>query len=455
MPYGFWLKTKMKTRIVILGGGESGAGAAVLAKRKGYDVFVSDFGKIKDQYKTILNDNKVDFEEGAHTFEKILNAGEVIKSPGIPEKTEVMKKIREKQIPVISEIEFGARHTNSKFICITGSNGKTTTTLLTYHILKKAGLNVAVGGNVGKSFALQVADHNYDYWVLELSSFQLDDMNSFRADVAILLNITPDHLDRYEYKIENYVASKFRITNNQTKDDAFIYCDDDPLTKEALSNMKVNAIKYPFSLTPAPGRVAYIEQQQLNINLNNNKFTMYIHDLALTGKHNAYNSMAAGIAARLLDIRKEFIRESLSDFQNVEHRLEHVTCVHGIDFINDSKATNVNSTWYALESMNKPVVLILGGVDKGNNYATLNDLVKEKVVAIICLGIDNTKIHKAFEGIVETIVDAKSADEAVALGYRLAKKDQVVLLSPACASFDLFENYEDRGQKFKKAVKSL
>lgn len=445
----------MSKRIVILGGGESGAGAAVLAKRKGYDVFVSDYGKIKDQYKNILNENKIDFEEGAHTFEKILNATEVIKSPGIPEKTEVMKKIREKQLPVISEIEFGARYTNSKFICITGSNGKTTTTLLTYHILKKAGLDVAVGGNVGKSFALQVAEKNYDYWVLELSSFQLDDMNTFKADIAILLNITPDHLDRYEYKIENYADSKFRIANNQTSTDAFIYCDEDPITLQELSKHNILSKKYPFALTPAPGRVAFIEQQQLSINLNNNQFSMYIHDLALQGKHNAYNSMAAGIAARLLDIRKEFIRESLSDFQNVEHRLESVGVVHGIEFINDSKATNVNSTWYALESLNKPVVLILGGVDKGNDYSVLNDLVKEKVTAIICLGTDNKKIHKAFEGLVETIVDAGSADEAVALGYRLAKKDQAVLLSPACASFDLFENYEDRGQKFKRAVKAL
>lgn len=445
----------MSKRIVILGAGESGSGAAVLAKRKGYDVFVSDIGLIKEKYKQILTAENIVFEEGQHTIENIVSATEVIKSPGIPEKTEVLKTIREKNIPVISEIEFGARYTNSKFICITGSNGKTTTSLLTYHILKKAGFNVAVGGNVGKSFAMQVANHNYDYWVLELSSFQLDDMNSFKADIAILLNITPDHLDRYEYKIENYVASKFKIINNQTKQDAFIYCDEDPLTRDALTKIKVESTKYPFSLNNTPGSVAYLEQQQLNINLNNNKFTMYIHDLALTGKHNAYNSMAAGIAARLLDIRKEIIRESLSDFQNVEHRLEHVTCVHGIDFINDSKATNVNSTWYALESMIKPVVLILGGVDKGNNYATLNELVKEKVVAIICLGIDNKKIHKAFGGLVETIVDAGSAEEAVRQGYRLAKKDQVVLLSPACASFDLFENYEDRGQKFKKAVKSL
>lgn len=446
----------MSKRIVILGAGESGAGAAVLAKRKGYDVFVSDFGKIKDKYKTLLTENNITFEEGTHTFDLILNASEVIKSPGIPEKTEVMKKIREKQIPVISEIEFAARYTgNAKFICITGSNGKTTTTLLTYHILKNAELNVGLAGNVGRSLALQVSEVYHDYWVLELSSFQLDDMNAFRADMAILLNITPDHLDRYEYKLENYTASKFRITNNQTTDDAFIYCADDPVTVEALTKHQVIAKKYPFSLSPGSDKVAYIEQQQLIINLNNNQLTMYIHDLALQGKHNAYNSMAAGIAARLLDIRKETIRESLSDFQNVEHRLEFVAKVHGIEFINDSKATNVNSTWYALESMTKPVVLILGGVDKGNDYSILNDLVKEKVTAIICMGKDNKKIHKAFEGLVENVVDVASAEEAVAMGYRLAKKEQVVLLSPACASFDLFENYEDRGQKFKKAVKSL
>lgn len=445
----------MSTRIVILGGGESGVGAAVLAQRKGYDVFVTDFGTIKEKYKKVLEEEGIAFEEGKHSFEKILNANEIIKSPGIPEKTEVMKKIREKNIAVLSEIEFGARFTHSKYICITGSNGKTTTTLLTYHILKKAGLNVGLGGNVGKSFAWQVANEQYDYWVLELSSFQLDDMNSFKADIAILLNITPDHLDRYEYKLENYANSKFRILNNQSSSDAFVYCADDTVTLETLKRYDIKAKQYLFSLSPGNGKTAYIEQQQLNINLNNNQFTMYIHDLALQGKHNAYNSMAAGIAARLLDIRKDIIRESLSDFQNVEHRLELVARVHGIEFINDSKATNVNSTWYALESMTKPVVLILGGVDKGNDYSILNDLVKEKVVGIICMGKDNEKIHKAFEGIVDHIVDAASADEAVALGYRIAKKDHVVLLSPACASFDLFENYEDRGQKFKKAVKSL
>lgn len=446
----------MNKRIVILGAGESGTGAAVLAKRKGFDVFVSDAGSIKEKYSKLLADNNIEFEQGGHTMDKILDAAELVKSPGIPETTAVMQAVRTKGIPVISEIELGARYTGAKFICITGSNGKTTTTLLVHHILTKAGFNVGLGGNVGKSFALQVADAEYDYWVLELSSFQLDDMNAFRADIAILLNITPDHLDRYEYKLENYAASKFRITRNQQANDAFIYCADDKVTMDALEQMNVKATRYPFSLTPGPGKAAYIdEQQQLNINLNNNPFTMYIHDLALKGKHNAYNSMAAGIAARLLDIRKESIRESLSDFQNVEHRLEHVARVHSIDFINDSKATNVNSTWYALESMNKPVVLILGGVDKGNDYSVLNDLVTEKVTAIICLGTDNKKIHKAFEGMVETIVDAASAEEAVAQGYRLAKKDQVVLLSPACASFDLFENYEDRGQKFKKAVKSL
>jgi UDP-N-acetylmuramoylalanine--D-glutamate ligase len=446
----------MSKRLVILGAGESGAGAAVLAKRKGYDVFVSDFGKIKDKYRELLAANNIAFEEGTHTYDLILNATEVVRSPGIPDKVEVMKKIREKNIPVISEIEFAARYAGqAKYICITGSNGKTTTTLLTYHILLKAGLNVGLAGNVGRSLALQVAEVHRDYWVLELSSFQLDDMKAFKADIAILLNITPDHLDRYDYKLENYAASKFRVTNNQTSEDAFIYCADDPVTVEGLLSHKILAKKYPFSLTPGSGKAAYIEQQQLNINLNNNLFTMYIHDLALQGKHNAYNSMAAGIAARLLDIRKETIRESLSDFQNVEHRLEFVAKVHGIEFVNDSKATNVNSTWYALESMTKPVVLILGGVDKGNDYSVLNDLVKEKVTAIICMGKDNEKIHSAFDGMVEHIVDAASAEEAVAMGYRLAKKEQVVLLSPACASFDLFENYEDRGQKFKKAVKSL
>lgn len=447
----------MNKRLVILGSGESGTGAALLALQQGYDVFISDMGLIKEKYKSVLNQKGIAYEEGQHTFDRILEADIIIKSPGIPEKAEVMKKIRTKGIRVVSEIEFAAPFSKGKFICITGSNGKTTTTLLTYHILKKAGLNVGLGGNVGKSFAGQLAETDFDYWVLELSSFQLDDMQDFKADIAILLNITPDHLDRYEYKVENYAASKFRIANNQTKSDAFIYCADDEITNALLPKMNIGATKYPFSLKKGEGVVAYIdEQQQININLNNNnQFTMYIHDLALKGKHNAYNSMAAGIAARLLEIRKETIRESLSDFQNVEHRLEFVARVHGIEFINDSKATNVNSTWYALESMTKPVVLILGGVDKGNDYSVLDDLVKEKVTAIICLGKDNEKIHNAFEKIVETIVDASSADEAVALGYRLAKKDQAVLLSPACASFDLFENYEERGQKFKKAVKSL
>lgn len=447
----------MNKRLVILGSGESGTGAALLALQQGYDVFISDMGLIKEKYKSILNQKGIAFEEGQHSFDRILEADIIIKSPGIPEKAEVMKKIRAKGIRVVSEIEFAAPYSKGKFICITGSNGKTTTTLLTYHILKKAGLNVGLGGNVGKSFAGQLAETDFDYWVLELSSFQLDDMQDFKADIAILLNITPDHLDRYEYKVENYAASKFRIANNQTKGDAFIYCADDEITNALLPKMNIGATKYPFSLKKGEGVVAYIdEQQQININLNNNnQFTMYIHDLALKGKHNAYNSMAAGIAARLLEIRKETIRESLSDFQNVEHRLEFVARVHGIEFINDSKATNVNSTWYALESMTKPVVLILGGVDKGNDYSVLDDLVKEKVTAIICLGKENEKIHNAFEKIVETIVDASSADEAVALGYRLAKKDQAVLLSPACASFDLFENYEERGQKFKKAVKSL
>jgi UDP-N-acetylmuramoylalanine--D-glutamate ligase len=342
-------------------------------------------------------------------------------------------------------------------VCITGSNGKTTTTLLTYHILKRAGLNVGLAGNVGQSFALQVAEKDFDHYVLELSSFQLDNMYSFKADIAILTNITPDHLDRYEYKLENYVNSKFRILQNQTENDAFIYCADDPITVGAMEKKQINARTYPFSIQHAVSEGAYAdyETNTINITLNNTTQTMSIFDLALQGKHNAYNSMASGIAARLLDIRKETIRECLMDFQNVEHRLEFVTRVHGIDFINDSKATNVNSTWYALESIDKPIVWIVGGVDKGNDYSMLDELVQQKVQAIVCLGTDNSKILAHFSGMVPSIVEAKTADEAVALSYRLAKKDQVVLLSPCCASFDLFENYEERGHKFKTAVKAL
>jgi UDP-N-acetylmuramoylalanine--D-glutamate ligase len=438
-----------------LGAAESGVGAAILATRKGYDVFVSDGGKIKDKFRDLLNENKISFEEGGHHEKNILNAKEVIKSPGIPSTALLVKKLIDKKIPVISDIEFASRFTKAKMICITGSNGKTTTTLLTYHILKKAGFNVGLGGNVGKSFALQVAENNFDHYVLELSSFQLDHMYDFKADIAILVNITPDHLDRYEYKLENYAASKFRITQNQTSSDAFIYCLDDEVTMKEMKNRNITANRFPFSIKEEVKEGAFMKNETINITIKNQTLTMSIHDLALQGKHNAYNSMAAGIAARLLDIRKEVIRESLSDFQNVEHRLEFVAKIHGIEFINDSKATNVNSTWYALESMEKPIVWIVGGVDKGNDYSTLFEMVKQKVTAIICLGKDNEKLKKTFSGMVSEIVEVSSAAEAVAQGYRLAKKDHVVLLSPACASFDLFENFEDRGAQFKKAVKAL
>lgn len=443
-------------RLVILGGGESGIGTAVLAKKKGFEVFLSDKGKLKDKYKEVLLNNGIEWEEEQHTEALILNADEVVKSPGIPNKTEIILQLKKKEIPVISEIEFAGRYTSAKKICITGSNGKTTTTLLTYHIFKKAGLNVGLAGNVGKSFAMQVATENFDYYVLELSSFQLDDMFEFKADIAILLNITPDHLDRYDYKLENYAASKFRIVQNQTEQDAFIYCLDDEVTIQTIKNFEIKAKQYPFSIKQKVEQGAYLENNQLIINTNNtNNLFMTIQELALQGKHNIYNSMAAGVTSKLVDIRKETIRESLSDFHNIEHRLEIVGNVHGIEFINDSKATNVNSTWYALESMTNPVILILGGIDKGNDYSMLNDLVKQKVKAIICLGTDNKKIIKAFSGVVDTILEAHSAKEAVAHAYKVGKKGDTVLLSPACASFDLFENYEDRGTQFKQAVKAL
>ena len=445
----------MKDRIVILGAAESGVGAAILASLKGYDVFVSDGGKIKEKFKNTLIEKNIPFEEGGHHEENILNAKEVIKSPGIPSTVALIKKLIDKNIPVISDIEFAGRFTKAKMICITGSNGKTTTTLLTYHILKNAGFNVGLGGNVGKSFALQVAENNFDHYVLELSSFQLDHMYDFKADIAILVNITPDHLDRYEYKLENYAASKFRITQNQISSDALIYCIDDEVTMKEILSRNISATKFPFSIKEEVKEGAFMKNETINITIKNQTLTMSIHNLALQGKHNAYNSMASGIAARLLDIRKEVIRESLSDFQNVEHRLEFVAKIHDIEFINDSKATNVNSTWYALESMEKPIVWIVGGVDKGNDYSTLFEMVKQKVTAIICLGKDNEKLKKTFSGMVGEIVEVSSATEAVAQAYRLAKKDQVVLLSPACASFDLFENFEDRGAQFKKAVKAL
>jgi len=421
-------------------------------------VFVSDKSLIKEKYKTQLIEENILFEEGMHSEAKILNADEVIKSPGIPDKAEMVQKLRAKNIPVISEIEFAGRYTNAKKICITGSNGKTTTTLLTYHILKKAGYNVGLGGNVGRSFAMQVARENFDYYVLELSSFQLDGMFDFKADIAVLLNITPDHLDRYDYKFENYVASKFRITNNQSKENFFVYCADDEVLTSFMQNNTINSTLVPFSIKkPIDGDGAFLTGNQITLNYKPNQqpLIMTIEQLALQGKHNVYNSMAASLTARIVDVRKEIIRESLQDFQNVEHRLEFVASINGIEFINDSKATNVNSTWYALESMQKPVVWVCGGQDKGNDYNELAELVKAKVKAIICLGKDNSKIIAAFKGLVETIVETDNASDAVAASYKIGKKGDVVLLSPACASFDLFENYEDRGMQFKGAVRRL
>jgi UDP-N-acetylmuramoylalanine--D-glutamate ligase len=445
----------MPGKIVILGAGESGVGSAILAQKKGFNVFVSDSGKLKEKYKSVLDQYQLEWEENGHTPEKILQAALIIKSPGIPEKAEIMKQIRGKGIPVISEIEFAGRYTTSKKICITGSNGKTTTTLLIYHILRKAGINASLAGNVGKSFAWQVAEENFDVYVIELSSFQLDDMYDFNAEIAVLMNITPDHLDRYNYQMQNYVDSKFRITQNQTRDDFFIYCADDPVIMEEISHRTLMAQCLPFSLSPVTGNGAGITENNLVININKNQFSMSILDLALQGKHNTYNSMAAAISGMVLEIRNDRIRESLTDFQGVEHRLERFLKVHGIEFINDSKATNINSTWYALESMNHPVVWIAGGIDKGNDYSMLLDLVREKVKAIVCLGVDNSKIHKAFDGIVRNIVDTTSMVEAVKSAYYLARNGDIVLLSPACASFDLFENYEDRGFQFKQEVRNL
>ena len=440
--------------IAILGAGESGIGAAILAVQKGWNVFVSDSGTIPGKYKEVLEEKGFEWEEGKHTESRILTADLVVKSPGIPDTAPLIKKLNEAGIKVISEIEFAGYYTDAFKICITGSNGKTTTSMLTYHILKKAGFNVGLAGNVGNSFAKLVAEESYDYYVLELSSFQLDGMRDFKADIAILLNITPDHLDRYEHKMENYINSKFRIIKNQTADDWFIYNKDDKNITGWLETSSISAKEAPFSLSDKLEQGGYLNKEQITINIKD-QFTMSIHELALKGKHNVQNSLASGITSRILEIRKESIRESLSDFVNVEHRLEFVAKVHGIEFINDSKATNINSTWFALESMDNPTVWIVGGVDKGNDYAELLDLVKDKVKAIICLGKDNKKIKDTFTGVVENIVEANNAMEAVAYGYRLAKKDETVLLSPACASFDLFENYEERGNEFKKAVRAL
>jgi UDP-N-acetylmuramoylalanine--D-glutamate ligase len=445
----------MTKRIIILGAGESGAGSAVLAQKQGFEVFVSDNGQIKDTYKDILEKNGIKWEEGNHDESIILSADEVIKSPGIPENAPIVKMIRGKGIPLISEIEFAGRYAKGTKICITGSNGKTTVTNLIYHILKKAGKKAVMTGNVGNSFAMAVADGSYDYYVIELSSFQLDGMYEFKADIAILLNITPDHLDRYDYKLQNYIDSKFRVIQNQKKDDFLIYWEGDPIIRTELSRKKTEMTLLPFSDEITEGMAAYIENNELIIDYQNKINLMTIHEFALKGRHNTYNSMAAAIAGKILNIRKEVIRESLADFQGVEHRLEPVITVCGINFINDSKATNVNSTWYALECMENNIIWIVGGVDKGNDYSELFAIVKKKVKAIVCLGKDNKKIIEAFKDKIDTIVETVSMEEAVRSSYYLAKKGETVLLSPACASFDLFKNYEDRGRQFKQAVRNL
>jgi UDP-N-acetylmuramoylalanine--D-glutamate ligase len=444
-----------ENKLIVLGGGESGVGAAVLGIKQGFEVFVSDNDTIKEEYKTVLTERGIGFEENKHSEDIIFSADLVIKSPGIPDKAPIISKLKESKIHVISDIEFAGRYTTATTICITGSNGKTTTTLLTYEILKRAGLNVGLAGNVGKSFALQVAENDYDFYVIELSSFQLDWMFSFRANIAVLLNITPDHLDRYDYKMQNYVDSKFRIIQNQQHNDWFVYNADDPVIGDELKKRDIVSNKVTFSITKILGSGGWIDNNVMKLNVHNNSFDMTIFDLSLQGKHNLYNSMAAGLSGSILHLRKDDIRECLSDFQGVEHRLERFLRVHNIEFINDSKATNVNSVWYALESMTTPVIWIVGGVDKGNDYSMLFDLVKEKVRAIVCLGKDNSKIIAAFRGKVKDIVDTKSMEEAVRTAYFLAKKGDTVLLSPACASFDLFNNYEDRGHKFKEVVRNL
>jgi len=446
----------VSSNIIILGGGESGVGAAVLAKHKGHPVFLSDGGKLKDIYKAELTANGIEFEEGGHSVERILAADEVVKSPGIPEKNEMVKAIRAKGIPVISEIEFAYRYKgDSTIVAITGSNGKSTTTALMYHICKTAELDCAMVGNIGYSFARQVAEDPKPLYIIEVSSFQLDDIKTFRPNVSILLNITEDHLDRYEYKFENYINSKFRIIENQTMDDYFIYCLDDETIMQKFPLLTIHTNPLPFSMKQEVKKGGYIKGDQMMLRIQEERVSMSIYDFALKGKHNNYNTMAAGIAASTIGIRKEKIRDAVKNFHSLEHRMEFIAMVRGVEFINDSKATNVNSTWYALESMNKPTVLILGGVDKGNDYSLITDLVKEKVKAIVCMGTDNSKIIAAFKDIVPMIIETDSAKKAVNAAFRAATKDDVVLLSPACASFDLFKNYEDRGTQFKEAVKEL
>ncbi len=442
-------------KIVVLGAGESGAGAAVLAKKKDFDVWVSDKSLIKDNYKALLNQYDIAWEEGEHSMDKILAADEVIKSPGIPDKAPVIQAIKEKNIPIISEIEFAARYTDAKMICITGSNGKTTTTMLTYHIMKQGGLNVGLAGNVGKSLALQVAESQHDYYVIELSSFQLDYMFDFRANVAVLLNITPDHLDRYHYNMQEYVDAKFRIIQNQTPQDAFVYWNDDPIIAKEIAKRDIVAQVFPFSLQRHDGIKAFIENNLLVINTPEQNFEIEQEALSLRGTHNMYNTMASAIAANIAHIKKDEIRRALGDFQGVEHRLERVLKVGGVSYINDSKATNVNSCWYALESMKTPLVLILGGTDKGNDYTEIEALVREKVHSLIFLGLDNEKLHAFFDGKVPNIRDARSMEEAVKQAAELAHDGDTVLLSPCCASFDLFNNYEDRGRQFKACVRAL
>lgn len=441
-------------KMVILGAGESGTGAAILAKKQGFEVFVSDMSVIKDKYKKMLNDHNIDWEEGVHTEAKIIDSDEVVKSPGIPKEAPMVQKLIKRGIPIISEIEFAGRYTTSKMICITGSNGKTTTTSLIFHIFKDAGYDVGLAGNIGKSLALQVAESPHAYYVIELSSFQLDNMYKFRANIAILLNITPDHLDRYEYKFENYANAKMRIIQNQTKEDSFIYWKDDPVIKKELEKFDVKAVQYPFSELKETGSIGYIEEGMYTIE-KPIPFNMEQEDLSLTGKHNIYNSLAAGIAANIGGIKKENIRKSLSDFKGVEHRLEKVCKVSGVQYINDSKATNVDACWYALESMVTPTVLILGGRDKGNNYDAIKDLVKQKCRAIVYLGADNKKLHDNFDNLGIITRDTHSMKDCVAACRELAKSGDTVLLSPCCASFDLFKNMEDRGNQFKTLVRSL
>ena len=444
----------MKKRIVVLGAGESGAGAAVLAKKEGFDVFVSDMSLIKDKYKKLLDDRQIEWEEGHHTEEKILNADEIIKSPGIPDSAPMIQKLIHQHTPIISEIEFAGRYTNSKMICITGSNGKTTTTSLIYHIFKEAGYDAGLAGNIGNSLALQVAESPHEYYIIELSSFQLDNMYDFRANIAILLNITPDHLDRYDNCMQNYVDSKMRIIQNQTADDAFIYWNDDPIIKRELAKYDIHSVQCPFSELKEKGSIGYIEEGKYKIEWPT-PFNMEQEALSLTGKHNIYNSLAAGIASNISGIKKEVIRKSLGDFPGVEHRLEKVCSVRGVQYVNDSKATNVDACWYALESMNTKVILIIGGKDKGNDYNAIKDLVKEKCAGLVYLGADNTKLHNFFDPLGIPVRDTHSMKECVEACYEMAEPGMTVLLSPCCASFDLFKNMEDRGEQFKTLVRAL